>query len=145
MMDLLKLSRIFLLLTIVAFLGCKEEKTNEIVENRISGPALGTSYNLIYVTDKEIDFQAEIDSIFDVMNLSLSTYIPISDISKVNDGDTTLVIEKCKHWPLNGRNLVLATTSAGTIPINSTHKAEYALKYELASLVSVSTILAIMP
>ena len=55
---------------------------------------MGTSYNLIYVTDKEIDFQAEIDSIFDVMNLSLSTYIPISDISKVNDGDTTLVIDK---------------------------------------------------
>jgi len=93
-MDLLKLNRIFLLLTIVAFLGCKEEKTNEIVENRISGPALGTSYNLIYLTDKKIDFQTEIDSVFDVMNLSLSTYIPISDISKVNDGDTTLVIDK---------------------------------------------------
>jgi len=53
---------------------------------------LGTSYSIIYLSDKELDFQQEIDSVFLAVNQSMSTYIPNSDISKINSGDTTVVV-----------------------------------------------------
>ena len=37
--------------------------------------------------------QAGIDSIFYVVNKSLSTYLPDSDISQINRGDSTLVVD----------------------------------------------------
>lgn len=93
MMDLLKSYNLYALFVVILFFGCKEKSVSQIIENRISGPALGTTYNLIYLSDEEIDFQVEIDSVFKVINQSLSTYIPTSDISKINNGDTTLVVD----------------------------------------------------
>lgn len=93
MMDLLKSSRLLVFLAIIVFSGCKEKTNNQIIENRNSGPALGTTYNLIYLDSQKLDFQTEIDSVFNSINQSLSTYIPSSDISKVNDGDTTLIVD----------------------------------------------------
>ena len=59
------------------------------------GYALGTSYSAQY---QEIDVDYEtvekgIDSIFYAVNKSLSTYLPESDISKINRGDSTLVVD----------------------------------------------------
>ena len=58
------------------------------------GFALGTSYNIQYVANLSVDeVQNGIDSIFHVINKSLSTYLPQSDISKINRGDTTVVVD----------------------------------------------------
>ena len=58
------------------------------------GFALGTSYNIQYVANLSDDqVQNGIDSIFRVINKSLSTYLPQSDISKINRGDTTVVVD----------------------------------------------------
>ncbi|MGI9550349.1 MAG: FAD:protein FMN transferase [Aurantibacter sp.] len=57
------------------------------------GAALGTSYNIIYLADSDLDFQTEIDSVFKAVNQSMSTYLPSSDISKINNGDSTLVVD----------------------------------------------------
>ena len=58
------------------------------------GFALGTSYNIQYVANLSDDqVQNGIDSIFRVINKSLSTYLPQSDISKINSGDTTVVVD----------------------------------------------------
>ena len=65
----------------------------KLVENINVGPALGTSYNIIYLADKELDYQTEIDSVFTAVNKSLSTYITDSDISKINKGDSLLVVD----------------------------------------------------
>lgn len=65
----------------------------EIVKNQNVGAALGTSYSLIYMSNRQLDFQREIDSVFDAVNQSLSTYILDSDISKINRGDSTLVVD----------------------------------------------------
>lgn len=59
-----------------------------------SGNALGTSYTITYITDQEINYQKEIDSVFRAVNQSLSTYSPTSDISKINQGDSTLVVDQ---------------------------------------------------
>lgn len=93
MMGLLRSSGSLVFLALIVFSGCKEKANNQIIENRNSGPALGTTYNLIYLDGQELDFQTEIDSVFNSINQSLSTYISSSDISKVNGGDTTLVVD----------------------------------------------------
>lgn len=79
----------FLLLVLV---GCR---TNESkwVKNISSGAALGTSYNITYLATKELNFEREIDSLFQVLNRSMSTYIPTSDISRINAGDSTIVVD----------------------------------------------------
>ena len=60
----------------------------------LHGFALGTSYNIQYVANLSDDqVQNGIDSIFHVINKSLSTYLPESDISKINRGDTTVVVD----------------------------------------------------
>ena len=67
---------------------------NPIKFKRLKGFALGTSYNIQYVADiSEKEAQKGVDSIFNVINKSLSTYLPQSDISKINRGDTTVVVD----------------------------------------------------
>lgn len=58
-----------------------------------AGPALGTSYSIIYLSREPLDLQKEIDSVFKVVNQSMSTYIPDSDISKINGGDSTIQVD----------------------------------------------------
>ncbi|UWX54156.1 FAD:protein FMN transferase [Maribacter litopenaei] len=65
-----------------------------IVRNQTRGEALGTTFNIIYLAEDELDFQKEIDSVFAAVNRSLSTYIPDSDISKINQGDSLVVVDK---------------------------------------------------
>ena len=61
---------------------------------QLQGFALGTTYNVQYVADASVDkVQTGIDSILNVINKSLSTYLPQSDISKINRGDTTVVVD----------------------------------------------------
>ncbi|HEX9601075.1 MAG TPA: FAD:protein FMN transferase [Mariniflexile sp.] len=73
-----------LLLFVYAF-SCKQEAVN----TKLSGPVFGTSYSIIY--DSEIDYQSQIDSLFYVINKSMSTYQTNSDISKLNRNEDSLV------------------------------------------------------
>lgn len=94
MTDLLKsiMNRIILFILAISFLSCTDAEP-PIRENRNIGAALGTTYSLIYLSEKPLDFQQEIDSVFAAINKSLSTYIPDSDISKINRGDTRVVVD----------------------------------------------------
>jgi thiamine biosynthesis lipoprotein len=49
---------------------------------RAAGPVFGTTYSIIY--DSSQNFETAFDSLFFEVNRSMSTYIPTSDISKVN-------------------------------------------------------------
>ncbi len=82
--------RVVVLLVAVFFIGCT---TNPLIKNQNVGSALGTTYSIIYIADKQLDFENEIDSVFQVINQSMSTYIPTSDISKINRGDSTVVVD----------------------------------------------------
>ena len=80
-----------ILILFVLFSACSK---NEVVI--IDGQALGTYYRVKYFDlgyGKE-NFQKGIDSILIVMNKSMSTYIPNSDISKINSGDSTIVVDQ---------------------------------------------------
>ena len=74
----------------ILLLGCGPKTW---VKNQNWGNALGTTYSIIYLADGELDYQQEIDSVFQVLNQSMSTYIPSSDISKINEGDSTVVVD----------------------------------------------------
>ncbi|MEM7484987.1 MAG: FAD:protein FMN transferase [Bacteroidota bacterium] len=84
----------FSLFASVALIIFSCEKNITFVKNQNIGDALGTTYSIIYIAQEKLDFQKEIDSVFQVFNKSMSTYLPDSDISKINDGDSTLVIDQ---------------------------------------------------
>ena len=70
--------------------------TGQEEHQKIQGYALGTSYSISYVSTKlsPEHLTQRVDSIFGVINKSLSTYIPDSDISKINKGDSLLVVDE---------------------------------------------------
>jgi len=81
-----------LLVLFVSFISCNEEQKKDIaaLENtKLSGPVFGTSFNVVY--DSEVNYIQQIDSLFAVVNQSMSTYIPDSDISKLNRNEAVVV------------------------------------------------------
>lgn len=71
-------------------LSCKQEKSQtELV--KLSGPVFGTTYNIQYFSETDTNYQTQFDSLFQVVNQSLSTYIPDSDISKLNRNENNEV------------------------------------------------------
>ena len=82
--------KIRLILFSLLFLSCFTEN-NTI---NIKGNALGTTYNILLDTSEEkLSLSKSIDSIFDVINNSMSTYIESSIISDVNRNIKTPVDE----------------------------------------------------
>ncbi len=86
------MNRFLVFFSSLCFISCGGNSSH-MVRNESSGGALGTSYNLIYLSQEKLDLQKQVDSVFDAINHSLSTYIPASDISKINKGDSTLVVD----------------------------------------------------
>ena len=80
-----------ILLLVVLLTSCSK---HELV--LIDGQALGTYYRIKYldIGYARENFQKGIDSIFNALNNSMSTYIPTSDISKINSGDSTIVVDE---------------------------------------------------
>ena len=81
---------LFLFLILLLFSSCKKELIFQ--DYTLRGPVFGTSYKITYLK-AYTNYQESIDSLFLKMNSSLSTYIPTSDISKINNGDTTVTVD----------------------------------------------------
>ena len=72
------------------FISCDEDPLQKSI---IQGQAFGTTFSIQAYSNQEIDFEIGIDSVFYLVNKSVSTYLPESDISKINDGDTSIVVD----------------------------------------------------
>lgn len=83
------IKKIFYFAVLIVSISCKNE--SRVSETKLEGFAFGTTYHITYV-DK-VDYQQSIDSLFTLVNKSLSTYMPTSDISKINKGDSTIVVD----------------------------------------------------
>jgi len=59
----------------------------------LQGEAFGTTYSIQYYPTKSFDAEKGVDSVIYVVNKSVSTYMPESDISKINKGDSTIVVD----------------------------------------------------
>lgn len=89
---LIIINRWVLILMAMVITSCAKAP-EKYIKNTNVGSALGTTYSIIYLADRELDFQHEIDSVFNVVNQSLSTYIPTSDISRINQGEDQVTVD----------------------------------------------------
>mgnify|MGYP000125814297 CR=1 FL=1 len=70
------------------FLSCQENTTHS---HSSRGSALGTTYSIKYFSEDYILKESVIDSILKSINLSMSTYMAESDISRINAGESVVV------------------------------------------------------
>lgn len=84
------MKKLFFSVLMVVFFSC-EEKGPEL--KTLQGNAFGTTFSIQYFSDMEFDIEKGTDSIFYAVNKSVSTYMPNSDISKINTGDSTIVVD----------------------------------------------------
>lgn len=85
------MKKILVFLLIYSFISCEKEAPGSF--QKLEGHAFGTTF---HITMDDIDGkikESDIDSLIYVMNRSLSTYQPNSDISKINRGDTTVLVD----------------------------------------------------
>ena len=79
-------------LLLILFISCSyNENVYRMATN--FGYAQGTSYSIKYMTINDKDYHHQIDSLFLAIDSSLSTYLPNSLISRLNEGDTTLSLD----------------------------------------------------
>lgn len=100
---------VFLLIITVTIVSCKPEPKN----TKLSGQVFGTSYSVIY--DNNINYEKQFDSLFYVINKSMSTYIQDSDISKLNRNE---VVEVNTHFinVFNTSKIIYDVTSGAFDP-----------------------------
>jgi thiamine biosynthesis lipoprotein len=76
---------------LLILLACKKEKKSS--DFTLEGSVFGTTYKIAYF-NTNVNYQKSLDSLFFLMNKSTSTYISTSDISKINNGDSTVIVDK---------------------------------------------------
>jgi len=94
MKDYRKFNKAFLavaVLGIVFFVSCGNPGPKEQV---YVGEALGTSYHIKLFGPENLNIEKGLDSIFEVINNSMSTYQSDSDISRINSGDTSVRVDE---------------------------------------------------
>lgn len=80
----------FIALTL-ALVCCGNEP--QISENEATGYAQGSTYQIKYITAESQDWTASFDSIFKVIDQSMSTYKDESLITLINSGDTLVKVD----------------------------------------------------
>ena len=96
----------FVLVLCFLILSCNDD----VVNTKISGQVFGTSYSAIYNSD--INYEKQFDSLFYVINKSMSTYIHNSDISKINRNEEILVDEHFNNVFLASKEIYRFTEGA---------------------------------
>lgn len=60
---------------------------------RIEGQAQGTTYHITYSSKADVSYKKQVDSVLKQLDLSLSTYVPESIISRVNKNDSSVRVD----------------------------------------------------
>ena len=105
------LKKLFSCYVLLLFLiCCDSDHTKE--NKKINGFALGTSYSISYadLSLNENILEKEVDSIIQIINSSMSTYLPDSDISRINNGDSLVIVDKHFQKVYNTAKLVWKKT-----------------------------------
>ena len=82
----------YLLLLFITVFSCTN---NSLQKTSISGYVYGTTYNIVYFSEEELQLKMQIDSLFNVIDMSMSTYNSNSLITKINDNEN---IELDNHF-----------------------------------------------
>lgn len=87
----LKIIKTLLFLSFLAFfIGCSKKVKEQ--DFTLKGGVFGTGYKIKYLNATK-NYQKSLDSLFLIINNSVSTYILTSDISKVNKGESNVTID----------------------------------------------------
>ena len=78
----------------------------------LQGRTMGTTYSVKYIDEERRNFQPSIDSLLEVFNLSLSTYIPESEISRFNQ-EALLKYESPFFYPVLERSKQIFKKTGG--------------------------------
>ena len=73
---------LLIILVAIFLFSCIEEHKN----TKLTGTVFGTSYSIIY--DSDVNYEIQFDSLFYIINKSMSTYQVNSDISKLNRNES---------------------------------------------------------
>ncbi len=65
------------------------EKQKQVNNTIVKGDVFGTYFRVTY--NSEVEFEKAFDSLFNAVNKSMSTYIPNSDISRLNRNEDSLI------------------------------------------------------
>ncbi|MCH2489512.1 MAG: FAD:protein FMN transferase [Flavobacteriales bacterium] len=85
------MTRVFyFLIFLMVSVACVEKTPQPKVQQ---GNAFGTTYTIQFYSERNVDLSRGVDSVINQINQSVSTYIPTSDISKINKGDSTIVVD----------------------------------------------------
>ena len=109
--------RTFLVLTLISFLiACTPNQQVERNYFQLQGNAQGTTFQIHYYDSLQRDFSAQVDSLLKQMDISLSTYVPQSIISRVNNNDSLVALDE--HFiNVFNRAQQIATLSEGAFDI----------------------------
>lgn len=87
------MKKFYFIALLFTIFSCQKEYKN----TKVSGPVFGTGYNIQFYSESGKNYQKQFDSLFNVVNKSLSTYIPDSDISRINKNEDVEVDEHFKR------------------------------------------------
>lgn len=87
------MKKILILLLVIFYFSCDNNK-NQSEYQKLAGHAFGTTFHIIHKNGSGQIYEKQIDSLIHLINKSLSTYMPNSDISKINKGDTSIVVDE---------------------------------------------------
>ena len=88
----MKFKKIAIYFTVLLIIvSCSEDKKN--TDFTLKGPIFGTTYKITYL-NSNVNHQKSLDSLFLLVNTSTSTYISTSDISKINSGDASVIVDE---------------------------------------------------
>lgn len=86
---------------LILFPQCKQTFAEQGQLVHFNGVTMGKiGYNVKYYHPKAINLKESVDSLLQVWNKSLSTYIPDSEISRFNDTDTCFIFESKYFYPV---------------------------------------------
>jgi len=78
---------------IIAFIiGCTKDQNRNYIT--ITGFTQGTTYRITYNSPDSINYQSEIESLLSEFDSSLSAYLPVSIISRINKNESNVEVDK---------------------------------------------------
>lgn len=86
------MKKILFIVAILSFVACSNQKESSLIT--IEGEAQGTTYHIAYINSKGENFQRAIDSLLIEIDKSLSTYHKTSIITRFNQADSVVEVDK---------------------------------------------------
>ncbi len=96
-MVVLRYIGIYFMLFFLLFSGCQKNGNKTVSYSRIQGETMGTTYSIYFANPNQLVLKSSIDSLLEVINNNVSTYIPNSTISGFNQSDYGVYLYRKSH------------------------------------------------